>query len=175
MTLLINGAWEIEAKRGIGLSNHEREKYPKRVIRIVGDQQKATARSVLDGVPIDPDKPICITFSEEVKIRKLDQNSLMWVGPLSDIARQAYVNGKTYSAEVWHEYFKREFLPNEYDEELTKEGYVKWITDPAGFPLLVGSTTSLTIKGFAQYLTQIEAYGASLGVEFSSLESKRYG
>ena len=162
-------------KGELALSDHEREKYPKRVIRIVGEQQKATAHSVLDGVPIDSVKPICITFSEEVKIRKLDQNALMWVGPLGDIARQGYVNRRTYTAEVWHEFFKREFLPNEYDEELTKEGYVKWVTDPAGFPLLVGSTTDLTIKGFAQYLTQIEAYGASLGVEFTSLESKQYG
>lgn len=151
-------------------TKHEREKYPKRTIRVVGQQQKDTAKQLIDSLPIDSENPICITISEEVKIRKLDQNSLMWVGPLKDIARQAYVSGKCYSEAVWHEYLKREFLPNEYDEELTKEGYVKWVTDPAGFPLLVGSTTQLTVKGFAQYLTQIEAYGAGLGVEFTSTE-----
>lgn len=151
---------------------HEREKYPKRVIRIVGDQQKETAKHLIDNLPIDADKPICVTISEEVKIRNLDQNALMWVGPLKDIARQAYINGKTYKEEIWHEYFKREFLPNEYDETLTKEGYVKWTTDPAGFPLLVGSTTDLTVKGFSEYLLQIESYGAGLGVEFTSLDNK---
>lgn len=152
-----------------------REKYPKRVIRVVGPQQKQTANSILQSLPIDPENPICVTFSEEVKLRKMDQNALMWAGPLRDLSIQAYVDGKTYSQEVWHEYCKREFLPNEYDEELTKEGYVKWVTDPAGFPLLIGSTTDLTIKGFSQYLEQVMAHGASLGVEFTSLENKVYG
>lgn len=146
-----------------------REKYPKRVIRIIGEQQKDLAKSLINALPIDADKPICVTIGEEVKVRKLDQNALMWVGPLKDISRQAYVHGRTYSEQVWHEYFKREFLPNEYDEELTKEGYRKWITDPAGFPILIGSTTDLTVKGFSQYLMQIEAYGAGLGVEYSSI------
>lgn len=149
-----------------------REKYPKRTIRIVGEQQKEVAKALIDALPIDEDKPICITIGEEVKIRKLDQNALMWVGPLKDISRQAYVGGRTYSEQVWHEFFKREFLPNEYDEALTKENYVKWITDPAGFPLLIGSTTDLTVKGFSEYLLQIESYGAGLGVEFTSLNDK---
>jgi hypothetical protein len=149
-----------------------REKYPKRVIRIIGEQQKEIAKNLIDALPIDAVKPICVTLGEEIKIRKLDQNALMWVGPLKDISRQAYVVGRTYSEQVWHEFFKREFLPNEYDEELTKEGYKKWITDPAGFPILIGSTTDLTVKGFSQYLMQIEAYGAGLGVEFTSLGDK---
>jgi len=49
---------------------------------------------------------------------------------------------------------------------LTKEGYVKYEVNPIGEFVLVASTKDLTVKGFAQYLTQIEAHGASLGVEF---------
>ena len=144
-----------------------RDLYPKRVIRIVGTQQKATAISILNALPIDSEHPLCITFAEEVKARKLDQNALMWVCQLKDISTQAYVGGRTYSADVWHDLFKREYLPEEFDAELTKENYKKWDFDPKGNRILVGSTKDLTIKGFAQYLTQIEAYGASLGVEFS--------
>ena len=141
--------------------------YPRRIIRIIGKAQKELCKTLIENLPIDLDKPICVTIGEEVKIRKPDQNALMWAGTLKDIANQAYVEGRTYSAEVWHELFKREFLPNEYDPELTKEGYRKWDIDPKGFPILIGSTTQLTVKGFAQYLTQIEAHGASLGVEFT--------
>ena len=144
-----------------------RDLFQKRVIRIVGDQQKQTAFAILNSLPLDSHKPLCVTFAEEVKVRKLDQNALMWVCQLKDISTQAYVGGRTYSPEVWHEQFKREFLPNDFDPDLTKEGYRKWDIDSKGFPILVGSTKDLTIKGFAQYLTQIEAYGASLGVEFS--------
>lgn len=143
-----------------------RDLYPKRVIRVVGDQQKQTAITIINSLPIDFDKPICVTFSEEVKLRKMDQNALMWASQLQDIQDHGYVGGKTYSKVVWHEYFKREFLPEEFDAELTKEGYVKYEVDPSGEFVLVGSTKDLTVKGFAQYLTQIEAHGASLGVEF---------
>ena len=148
-----------------------RDIYPRRIIRIVGQSQKDICQTLIDNLPIDTAKPICVTIGEETKIRKLDQNSLMWARTLQDISRQAYVEGRTYSPEIWHEYFKREYLPNEYDIELTKENYRKWDIDPKGAPILVGSTTQLTIKGFAQYLTEIEAHGASLGVEFTVREN----
>ncbi len=104
---------------------------------------------------------------EEVKGRKLDQNALMWVGPLKDIAEQCWIDGRSYSADIWHEYFKEQFLPEEFDQELCKnEQYRKWDESPGGRRLLVGSSTDLTIKGFAQYLDQIHAFGGSMGVEF---------
>lgn len=143
-----------------------RDLYPKRVIRLVGEQQRQTAISVLNSLPIDSDKPLCITFAEEVKLRKLDQNALMWVSQLQDIETQAYIGGRTYSKTIWHEFFKKEYLPEKFDAELTKEGYIKYELDPVGDFVLVGSTKDLTIKGFAQYLELITAYGASLGVEF---------
>jgi hypothetical protein len=34
--------------------------------------------------------------------------------------------------------------------------------------MLVGSTTQLTKPGFALYLTQVEAFGGNMGVEFSA-------
>jgi hypothetical protein len=146
----------------------KREKYPTRTIVLVGSMQKDTARILLEQAPIDMHKPLELVIREQQKERKLDQNSLMWVSQLADISAQAYVNGRTYSAELWHEFFKREYLPDEYDPELCKEGYRKWDYSPGGERVLIGSTTELTIKGFAQYLTQIEAHGASLGVMFGA-------
>lgn len=147
-----------------------RDKYPTRSILLVGDMQKETAKLLIDHAPTDRINPVEFVLREPVKARKQSQNDLMWAGPLADIAEQAYVGGRTYSAEVWHEYFKEQYLPEEYDPENCKDGYVKWAIRPDGQRSLVGSTTQLTIKGFAQYLTQIEAHGASLGVMFRARE-----
>lgn len=76
------------------------------------------------------------------------------------------VGRRTYDKEVWHEYFKREFLPEQSDGELTKEGYLKWAFLPNGDRVLKGSTTDLTVKGFARYLEQVYAFGAQHGVQF---------
>lgn len=146
----------------------KREKYPTKTIVLIGSMQKDTARILLEQAPIDMHKPLELVIREQQKARKLDQNALMWVSQLADISAQAYVNGRTFSAEVWHEFFKREYLPEEYDHELCNEGYRKWDYAPDGERVLIGSTKELTIKGFAQYLTQIEAHGASLGVMFGT-------
>ena len=91
----------------------------------------------------------------------------MWAGPLKDIAEQVWVEKRQYSAEVWHDYFKAHFLPDAYDPELCKrEDYRKWDRGPGGDPVMVASSKDLTIRGFAQYLDQIHAFGANMGVEF---------
>lgn len=144
-----------------------RDKYPTRKILLRTQLQRETAMRVLQNAPLDDAKPIEFLLREEVKARKLDQNALMWSGPLSDIAEQAYVRGRQFSAEVWHEFYKREYLPEEFDPELCKEGYRKWAYMPNGERTLIGSTTQLTVRGFAQYLTKVEAYAAQeLGVQF---------
>lgn len=112
---------------------------------------------------------------EEVKARKPDQNALMWSGPLADIANQAWHNGCQYPAEVWHETYKRLYLPEEFDAELCKEGYRKWAIDRDGERVLIGSTTQLTVRGFAQYLEQVIADGAGMGVMFSASPNEGRG
>lgn len=129
-------------------------------------EQMNRALSLLPNLPLDADKPLEILVREEVKPRRLDQNALMWVGPLADIAAQAWVNGRQFSDVTWHEHFKRLYLPEDFDAELCKEGYRKWDYTPHGDRVLVGSTTQLTVKGFAQYLEQVYADGANMGVEF---------
>lgn len=137
-----------------------------RTFLLIGASQQAAAQTFLANLPLDADEPLEVVVRERVKPRKKSQNDLIWAGPLRDIAEQAWVQGQRFTAEVWHEQFKRDFLPEEYDPELCKEGYVKWQITPRGDRALVGSTTMLTVKGMAQYLTQVEAAGAELGVEF---------
>ena len=144
----------------------KRQPFTTRTIYLRTDAQRETLRALVDNLPADSTKPLEIVIREEQKRRKLDQNAAMWAGPLRDIAEQAYVGGRSYTAEVWHEHFKEQFLPEEFDAELCKEGYRKWDYTPAGKRVLIGSTTQLTVKGFALYLTQVEAFGANLGVQF---------
>jgi hypothetical protein len=161
-----------------------RDKYPTRKILLRTITQKETALRVIENLPLDNEHPLEILIREEVKARKADQNSLMWSGPLKDIAEQAYVNGRTYSAEVWHYWYKREFLPPDIAEPIFRddgefarqvknpETYRKWDIDPAGNRILVGSTTDLTVYGFSQYLEQVMAHGASLGVQFHTVRDR---
>jgi hypothetical protein len=144
----------------------ERQRFQERKILLRGETQRQALMALAANLPIDPDKPIEIVAREEVKRRKLSQNALMWVGPLADIAAQAYVEGRSFSAEAWHHHFKIAFLPEEFDPELCKDGYQKWDYSPFDGRILIGSTTQLTVKGMAEHLMQIEAYGANLGVEF---------
>lgn len=145
-----------------------RQQFPTRTIRLVGSIQRDTAIKALQNIPLDPERPIELVLREERKDRGLDQNAAMWAGPLRDIEQQAWVGGRQYSAETWHEFFKREYLPEDADPELVKDGYRKWDIDPSGNRVLVGSTTQLTRKGMGVYLKQIEAHGADLGVMFSA-------
>lgn len=146
--------------------NTERDKYVSRTFLLRTAAVKEVAIAAIRNAPEDNDKPIEVLIREQVKARKPDQNSLMWAGPLKDIEEQAYVDGRQYSATVWHEHFKREYLPEDFDPELCKEGYRKWDYTPKGDRVLVGSTTQLTVKGFAEYLTKVEADGANMGVLF---------
>ena len=143
-----------------------RDKFPTRTVYLVGPEQRIMAERILANAPLDPARPLEFVLREKIKQRKPDQNSLMWVGPLKDISEQAYVGNRRYSDEVWHHHFKVLYLPEEFDEELTKAGYKKWDYTPTGERVLVGSTTQLTVKGFALYLEQVYAFGANMGVMF---------
>jgi hypothetical protein len=151
-----------------------RQPFPTRRILLRTEQQREIALKALATAPLDQGKPLEFVLREEQKQRKPDANSRMWAGPLRDIAEQAYVNGRTFAADVWHEHFKREFLPEEFDETLCKDGYRKWDYTPAGERVLVGSTTELTPRGFALYLKQVEAYAQTeLGVQLHAAPRDR--
>lgn len=145
-----------------------RQAYTTRPFLLKTEQVRERLILAIQNLPLDEVKPLEIVIREQIKGRKPDQNAAYWAGPLRDIADQAWIEGRQHSADIWHAYFKRELLPEEFDAERCKEGYVKWEYDPGGERILVGSTTHLTVKGFAEYLTAVEAFGASLGVLFSA-------
>jgi hypothetical protein len=155
-----------------------RNKFLTRTFLLSGSQPLKTLLSLLPNLPVDNERPLEVVIREKQKTRSMDANARMWAGPLRDIAEQAWIAGRRYSAETLHEHFKREFLPEDDDPELAelaKDGYRKWDYTPAGERVLIGSTTQLTKKGFAQYMEQIEAFGAGLGVRFSASPREERG
>jgi len=98
-----------------------------------------------------------LTLVAGLKKRTKPQNRRYWGrGVLAQIAEQATVNGRLYSAESWHEMFKRMFIG--YDELPNGE-------------IIGKSSTKLTTAEFCNFCDQVEAYACTeLGVRFIDLE-----
>lgn len=90
--------------------------------------------------------------------RTSGQNRRYWGdGVLAQIAAQATVGGRLYSAECWHEALKRQFL-----------GVIEL---PNG-QVIGKSSADLTTVEFSEFCTQVEAYAVcDLGVVFYDLRS----
>ena len=90
--------------------------------------------------------------------RTKPQNRRYWGrGVLAQIAEQATVNGKRFSAETWHEQFKRQFI-----------GVIEL---PSG-EVIGKSSTGLCTAEFCAFSDQVEAFAAvDLGVTFYDLEA----
>lgn len=149
-----------------------RNKYETRKLYLANNMVRDTAIQLLQNAPIDPLQPLEVIIREKAKTRGNDANALMWAGALKDISEQAWVDGRQYSAEVWHIFFKGKHLPESETEGMTREGYRKWDVTPSGERVLVGSTTQLTTKGFSEYLERIHADGANMGVLFRSVRAE---
>jgi hypothetical protein len=99
----------------------------------------------------DAGKPLSVSVAEHRAKRSGEQNRRLWA-LLNEIAEQAMLDGKHYSAEAWHEHFKRTLIGV---EEL-----------PGGGSVGI-STTTLNVEEFGAYMTRIEAYAAqNFGIEF---------
>ena len=98
-----------------------------------------------------------LQLTVKLEKRSAAQNRRYWgQGVLAQVAAQAVVGGKLYSAESWHEQFKRQFIG--FDEL------------PNG-QIIGKSSTGLTTAEFCDFCTQVEAYAAQeLGVRFVDLE-----
>lgn len=150
-----------------------RQPFQRRIILLRTEQQREQALALVKNLPLDEKKPLELVVGEHKPPRKLDQNALYHAGPLKDCAEQIWLEGKQYTADVLHHYFKVQFLPEEYNEEECLKKYEKWSYDPAGERVLVGSTTQLTVRGFSNFLEQVYAFGASLGVNFTASPNER--
>lgn len=149
--------------------NPIRHEFPPRRILLRSQLQVDTVIALVKNVPLDPDNPIEVLFREQPKARGNDANSYYWMR-LGEIAEQAWVHGKQFNSDSWHEYCKRHIMPNEIT---TKAGdrVSKWLESPDG-TMTITSTTALEKRCFAEYIDQVEAFGAGLGVQFSARPQK---
>ena len=94
--------------------------------------------------------------------RTSPQNRRYWGrGVLAQIAEQVKVGGRLYSAESWHEQFKRQFI-----------GVIEL---PCG-QVIGKSSADLTTVEFSHFCDQVEAWAASeLGVTFVDLPERAEG
>lgn len=98
----------------------------------------------------------CWVLTIKRRKRTAAQNRRYWGnGVLAQIAAQAVVNGRLFSAETWHEQFKRQFI-----------GVIEL---PNG-EVIGKSSTELDTKEFCEFCDKVEAFAATeLGVTFYDL------
>ena len=118
---------------------------------------------VVSHLPLDPLDPIECLIRKPTKARGLDQNGLYWKR-VGEIADQAWFKTKQFDKDVWHIYLGRTVMP---DIVVDKDGNLisKYVEVPDGLPGII-STTRLERGFFSIYITKVEAFGASLGVQF---------
>lgn len=112
---------------------------------------KANAKACLDR-----GEPLRLIVTSDEKKRNAEQNRFYWGVALRDISEQAWIDGKQYDKDTWHEYFARMFGVS--DEITLPDGEI--ITRRK-------STTQMTVGEFSTYVNQVQAWAANhLGVEF---------
>lgn len=101
--------------------------------------------------------PIRLILTADEKKRNAEQNRFLWGVVYRDIAEQAWVDGRQFGKDTWHEYFARKF------------GVCDEMTLPDGEIIVRRkSTADMSIGEFSEYLNQVQAYAArELGVEFA--------
>jgi len=98
-------------------------------------------------------RPLMVTVDEYQAKRSTQANARYWA-LLEEISEQAYVDGKRFSREAWHTFFRDQFAPKE--------------DGPAGLTPM--STSQMDKETFQRYTTQIELYAVeTLGIEFAAI------
>lgn len=138
----------------------------KRVFKLSDDASKNTIIRAVNALRLE-----CawqVTIEPFKAKRSQPQNKYLWAALVGDFVEQGFFEGRQFSADVWHEFLKRSFLPEYENPEETLTGYQKWEELPGGGLMMVGSTTKLTSVGFSNYLEKCYAYGCELGIRFSA-------
>lgn len=138
-------------------------------IILIDQTRRDRAIAIIHNLPCNDSYEVVI--QPKTKARGVDANAYYWKR-LTEIAEQAYVDGKKYSKEVFHEHCRQTIMP----EMVTlKNGEVvsKWLETPSGSATVI-STSLLSKKCFAEYTEAVEAFGASLGVMFGINPNERF-
>ena len=97
----------------------------------------------------DQGTPMAVTLTDAKAKRSTQANRYYWA-LLNQIAEDAWIEGRQYSAEVWHDYMKRRFIGS---------------IDLPGGQTMAESSASLNTAEFAKYTEQVEVCAAQeLGV-----------
>jgi NinB protein len=97
----------------------------------------------------DRGQPLMVHVSEYAMKRSVEQSRAYW-RMVQNVSEDAWIDGKQYPKDVWHEFFRKRFLP--------------LLDGPEG--MYPTSTTTLSVKEFSDYMEQVHAFAASdLGVE----------
>jgi hypothetical protein len=138
----------------------------KRIFKVSDAKSKFSATSCIQA--IDESAAWMVTVEPFKAKRSQPQNRYLWAALLGDFVEQGFFEGSQFSSEVWHEFLKRQFLPEYANDEETLPDYQKWEELPGGDLLMVGSTTKLTTNGFNNYMERCYAMGCELGIRFSA-------
>lgn len=96
--------------------------------------------------------PLSVEVSEFKRPRSKDQNARYWGFLVRNIEEQAWLEGRQYPGEVWHDYFKRKFIGV--------------IDGPFGQTYAM-SSRELPSDEFTTFMDKVEAFAATeLGVIF---------
>jgi len=108
----------------------------------------------------DAETPLFLIVTSAEEKRRAQQNKYYWAVVIRSIADQAWVQGKQFSAEAWHEYFASQY------------GIKKEVEMPNGCIATKRlSTTEMKVKEFSEYTEKVTAYGATeLAVRFPAQE-----
>lgn len=106
----------------------------------------------------DKGEPLRLIVTAEERQRNAAQNRFYFGAVLKQVSEQAWVDGKQYDKDTWHEYFARKY------------GILDELTLPDGeIVTRRKSTTAMSVGEFSAYLDAIQAYaGETLGVQFDA-------
>lgn len=101
-------------------------------------------------------EPLRVIVTAEVRPRNTQQNRFYWGAVLKAVSEQAWVEGRQFDKDAWHEYFARKY------------GVLDELTLPDGEIITRRkSTTQMSVGEFSAYLNDVQAYATTdLGVQF---------
>lgn len=104
----------------------------------------------------DRGEPLRVIVTADERKRNVQQNRMYWGAILKQISEQAWVNGRQFNKDTWHEFYARKF------------GISDEMTLPDGEVIIKRKSTSeMSVGEFSDYMSQVQANAASeLGVEF---------
>jgi hypothetical protein len=123
-----------------------------------GGVWNAVVAFIKANAPIFADKgePLRLIVTAEERQRNQQQNRFYFGAVLKQVSEQAWVDGKQYDKDTWHEYFARKY------------GILDELTLPDGEIITRRkSTTQMSVGEFSEYLDAVQSYaGGTLGVTF---------